>query len=293
MPSPADVTIRPMRAEDAAAASAAAFTALNALYPEEITPEEAAVRESSGTARALHLQQTDPGGCWVAEVDGQVVGTALGLIREGMWGFSLFGILPAFQGLGIGNRLYAPALAYGADAPGGIILSSSHPAAMRRYALSAGYSLLPAVGLSGALNPAAVPAGLRARPGTLEDDLATIDAASRFVRGASHARDLPTLLARPGMQLRVIDGEGFVCARAGSPALLAATNEAAAVDLLWSALLSGPRGGTISYDFVTAGQQWAVQVGLAAGLALTPDGPVFVRGELGPMAPYLPSGAYL
>ncbi len=282
-----------MRPEDAAAAAKAARTALVGLYPEEVTPEEDRSRDLSGTARAAHLLGTDPGGCWVADVDGQVVGTALGLIREGVWGFSLFGVLPAFQGLGIGNRLYAPALAYGADQPGGIILSSSHPAAMRRYALSAGYRLLPAVGLSGAWDPAKVPEGLRARPGTLEDDLATCELASRFVRGASHARDLPTLLARPGMQLRVIDGEGFVCARDGSPALLAATSDAAATDLLWSAFLSGPRGGTVSFDFVTAEQQWAVQAGLAAGLALTPDGPALVRGELGPMAPYLPSGAYL
>jgi hypothetical protein len=34
-------------------------------------------------------------------------------------------------------------------------------------------------------------------------------------------------------------------------------------------------------------------VGLEAGLSLNTDGPVFVRGEVGPMAPYLPSGAYL
>jgi hypothetical protein len=29
------------------------------------------------------------------------------------------------------------------------------------------------------------------------------------------------------------------------------------------------------------------------GLALTPDGPIFTRGDVGPLAPYLPSGAYL
>ena len=75
--------------------------------------------------------------------------------------------------------------------------------------------------------------------------------------------------------------------------LLAASNEAAAEDLLWGTLTSGVRGGTVSYGFVTAENQWAIRVGLEAGLSLSPVGPVFVRGEAGPMAPYLPSGACL
>jgi GNAT superfamily N-acetyltransferase len=282
-----------MLAEDAGAATAAAHEALSRLYPEEGTPAQAAVRATAQRARALHLQTTDPEGCWVAEVDGQVVGVALGLVRDGVWGFSLFGILPAFQGMGIGNRLYAAALAYGAEQPGGIILSSSHPAAMRRYARSPGFRLLPSVGLSGAWDPRRVPEGLRSRPGDLSGDAETLDRASRHVRGASHAVDLPVLLGRPGAVLLVLEGAGFAVVGDGTVALLAATSEAAAEDLLWSAMRSGPRGGTVSYDFVTAENQWAIRVGLEAGLALTPDGPVLVRGQVGPMAPYLPSGAYL
>lgn len=289
-----DVTIRPMRAGDAAVAAAVGRTAFEALYPENAAgPEEAASRVAQATARAAHLQQTDPEGCWVAEVDGEVVGTALGLVREGVWGFSLFALLPAFQGQGIGSRLYAPALAYGAREPGGIILSSSHPAAMRRYARSPGYELRPAVGLAGAWDPRRVPARLRCRPGTLAEDLPTIDAASRHVRGASHAVDLPTLLARPRAELLVVEDDGFAVAIDGSPYLLAARTETAAEDLLWGAMTSGPRGGSVSVSFVTAENQWAIRVGLEAGLALSPDGPTLVRGRLGPMAPYLPSGAYL
>lgn len=293
MLSPADVTIRPLLARDAAAAATVARVALGALYPEELTPEERAVRVATGTARAAHVQQTDPGGCWVAEVDGQVVGAALGLLREGVWGLSLFAILPAFQGQGVGNRLYEPALAYGAAEPAGLILSSTHPAAMRRYARSPGFALLPAVSLAGAWDPRRAPGTLRCRPGDLTRDAATIDAASRHVRGASHARDLPTLLDRPGAVLLVVEDDGFACARHGSVLLLAARSEATAEDLLWGAMTSGPRGGTVAIDFVTAQNQWAIRVGLEAGLAITPDGPVFARGEAGPLAPYLPSGAFL
>ncbi len=293
MPSPIDVTIRPMLAQDAAAVAAVGGTALGALYPEELTPEEGAIRVAGSTARAAHVHRTDPDGCWVAEVDGQVVGGALGLLREGVWGLSLFAILPPFQGQGIGNRLYAPALAYGAAAPAGLILSSSHPAAMRRYARSPGFALLPTVSLAGVWDTRRAPAARRCRPGDLTDDAATIDAASRHVRGASHARDLPMLLARPDTVLLVIEGEGFACARHGSPLLLAARSEAAAEELLWGAITSGPRGGTVVVDFVTAQNQWAIRVGLEAGLAISPDGPVLARGQAGPLAPYLPSGAFL
>ena len=290
----ADVEIRPLRHEDADAVVDAAHTSLAELQPEPVpTPEEAAIRAAGARARVLHVLDTDLGGCWVAEHDGRVVGTALGLIREGVWGLSLFAVLPEYQGLGIGTRLYAAALAYGGSEPGGIIMSTSHPAAIRRYARSAGFRLLPAIGLSGAWNPSRAPATLRTRAGDLASDAATIEAASRHVRRASHLRDLPTLLDRPGVRLLVLDGEGFAVARHGSPWLLAARNDAAAADLLWGAFGSGQRGGTVELDCVTADNQWAIGVGLDAGLAVSESGPLLVRGEVGPMAPYLPSGAYL
>lgn len=290
----AGVTIRPLLPEDAAGGAAAAHVALAARCPEpERTPEEEAIRVAGATARVAHLQRTDPGGCWVAEHDGRVVGCALGLIREGVWGLSLFALLPDYQGLGIGTRLYAPALDYGAGEPGGIIMSSLHPAAIRRYARSPGYRLLPAISLSGAWTPSRAPGALRSRPGDLARDAQTLAAASRFVRGASHLRDLPTLLARPGVELLVIDGEGFACAHKGSPWLLAARSEEAAEDLLWGAFASGPRGATVELDCITADNQWALRVGLQAGLAASGCGPLLVRGEVGPMAPYLPSGMFL
>jgi hypothetical protein len=40
-------------------------------------------------------------------------------------------------------------------------------------------------------------------------------------------------------------------------------------------------------------QEWAVRIGLAAGLALSLEGPVFTRGTLGPLRPWLPSGTLL
>lgn len=290
---PAAVTIRPLLAADAADAAAAARIALGQLYADEPGAGELEQRIVSGTARVAHLQRSDPGGCWVADCEGSVVGAAIGLIRERMWGLSLFALLPEYQGRGIGSRLYAPALAYGADQPGAMILSSSHPAAIRRYARSPGFALLPTVGLTGMVDRRRAPGALRCRAGDLNADAATIEAASRHVRGASHLRDLPVHLDRPGMTLLVIDREGFVCAHRGSPTLLAARTTAAAEDLLWGAITSPAPSTTVSYDFVTAQNQWAISTGLQAGLAVTACGPTFVRGELGPLAPYLPNGPYL
>ncbi len=290
---PDDLVIRPLLPADVEAAEAVAWTALSPLWPEEHRPDDTAVRVARGRARVAHLQRTDPGGCWVAERDGEILGVALALLREGMWGFSLFGVRPDQHGAGIGSRVYAPALAYGEGAPAGIILSSVHPAAMRRYALS-GFRLLPGVGAAGVLDRRGLPAGLRARPGSLEDeaDHATCDTASRFVRGASHGPDLQLLLDS-GCELLVLPGRGFAMHREGSPALLAATDEDAATDLLWSVLATAPPGGSVHVDFITANNDWAVAASLRCRLALSTEGPVFARGAIGPLAPYLPSGAYL
>ncbi len=287
------VTVRPLEVADVAAAEAVAWSALSPLWPEELRPENDEVRVARGRARVAHLQATDPGGCWVAEADGEIVATALALVREGVWGFSLFGVAPEHHGKGIGTRVFAPSLAYGDGTRGGIILSSEHPAAMRRYAL-AGFRLLPCVSLAGVLDRRGIPSDLRARPGALEDegDRATCEVASRFARGASHGPDLQRML-EAGCELLVVPGRGFVMHREGSPGLLAALDGDTATDLLWSAFAAAPAGGSVHVDFVSAGNDWAVAAGLRGRLALSADGPVFVRGEVGPMAPYLPSGAYL
>ncbi len=229
----------------------------------------------------------------MADLDGRIVGIALALRREGVWGLSLFGIDGEHHGRGIGRRLLAPALAYEAGSRAQIICASVHPAAMRLYA-RAGFRVLPCVSAAGIVERHTLPGGLRARPGALDDpgDLGLCVAASRTVRGASHGIDLPALLAA-GAELLVSDDGGFAVHRDGSCVLLAAGDEATARDLLWSALAAGPPGATVAVGFVTAGNDWAVDVALGAGLALSVSGPVFVRGDPGPLAPYLPSGMFL
>jgi hypothetical protein len=75
--------------------------------------------------------------------------------------------------------------------------------------------------------------------------------------------------------------------------LVAGRDEDAATRALDAALATAGRGATVTVDFLTAGQDWAVRACLDAGLALSPDGPFFTGGDLGPLRPYIPSGAYL
>jgi GNAT superfamily N-acetyltransferase len=283
-----------MTPEDIPAASAVGRAALDALVPAEFLPADDAERERlrvRSERRVGHLHQTDPEGAWVAELDGEIVGIALALVRDDVWGLSLFGVKPGLQGQGIGGPILAGALRYAEGRRAAIILSSTDPRAMRRY-FRAGFEIRPSVAAAGAINRSRLPAGLRSRPGDVHGDGELLAAASRHVRSASHGPDVAAMLETGG-ELLVADERGWAVHRDGSPVLVAAVDDAAAADLLWSCLAAGPAGGPVHVDFITQGNDWAVAVALDAGLALSPDGPVFTRGDLGPLAPYLPSGAYL
>jgi ribosomal protein S18 acetylase RimI-like enzyme len=242
--------------------------------------------------RYLHFLEHDPEGAWVAVDGDRVAGVALSLVREGVWVLSLFAVAEEYRNRGSGKKLLDRALLYAEGCRGAMIASSTNPAAMRRYAL-AGFSLQPTLIACGKVRRESLPAGLKIREGT-EAELELAAEVDRLVRGAPHAQDLEFML-RTGSRLLVAEGakgSGYAVVWEGSPGLLAATTPETATDLLWSCLAESD-GLRVEVQWITSAQNWAVRVALEAGLSLSPAGPICVRGALGPLTPYLPSGPFL
>ncbi len=284
--------VRPLAAADAEAVYEVQVEAFRELdrrlglgYPDAPADPE------PGRRRIRHLAGTDPGGAWVAVDDGgSVTGAALALVREGLWGLSLLVVRPDRQSSGVGSELMRRSLAYGDDARGGVILATEDPRALRTY-WRAGFTPRPVFDASGPVrHRPAMPQGVRT--GSWPEDRDVVDAAGRFVRGASHALDLPNYL-RAANELLVHEAGGFAVHDGTQVRMLAALDERAATDLLRAVLHRAKEGEDVHVDFLDARQDWAIDVVLEAGLDLRGSGGTFVRGDVGPMRPYLPSGAYL
>jgi GNAT superfamily N-acetyltransferase len=239
-----------------------------------------------------HLARSDPGGCWLIE-DETVgpVGAVLSTRREGTWGLSLLAVVPGARGKGVGKALLARALMHGRACLRGIICGPADPVAARTYR-RAGFTLHPTMRLTGPVDAA----GLKPPDGAVHEGTARhrdlMDSLDRRTRGGAHGADHEELLRHH--RLFVVDelaGSGYCYLRGGSVELLAATSRRLASRLLTAALLSVPEGGTARVDRLTAEQDWALDVGIAAGLEITNAGYVGLRGMRPPM-PYIPSGVF-
>jgi ribosomal protein S18 acetylase RimI-like enzyme len=241
--------------------------------------------------RVAHPLTTDPGGCFVAERDERVVGAAQAIRRERVWCLSLLAVDPGAQSAGAGRALLARALSYGVGTDAGLIPSSSDPRALRLYAL-AGFALQPAFDAVGAVDRGSLP---RPDPAVRDGgsaDLEALASISRDVRGGPHTRELEFALGSGARLLRLAD-RGFAVAAPGHGVwLLVARDEAGASSLLWSALALVGETGQPLVRWMTADQQWAIDVVLRAGLQLTAFGALCVRGRPGPLRPFLPSGPF-
>ncbi|MDI5963508.1 GNAT family N-acetyltransferase [Streptantibioticus silvisoli] len=251
-------------------------------------------------AYVRHLARTDPGGCWVAADDhGRPVGAALATRREGTWGLALLAVpeqdggpVPP-EGPGVGQELLAAALAYGRACLRGIICVSGGPGEAATYR-RAGFTLHPAMRLTGPLDRA----GLGVPDGAVHEgsprDRDMMDSVDRRTRGGAHGPDHPELMRHT--RLLVADdlaGSGYAYLDPdGTVQLLAATSRRLATRLLTAALLLLPDGAPVRLSHLTAEQEWAVDVGLAAGLELSAHGFVALRG-MRPPAPWVPSGTFL
>jgi GNAT superfamily N-acetyltransferase len=239
----------------------------------------------NGLRRFVEL---DPEGAWVAEDGVSVVGMATAIRRDSFWGLSMLFVDPEQQNRRVGRALLDAALAYAADARVRMILSSSDPRALRRYSL-AGLDIHPAVKIRGTIDRTAIPGDLHGRPGDASDlDLvASVDAGLR----GSRAKDIDYLLGA-GAQMQLIDhgtARGYAVHRDGRLWMLGATDDLTAAGLLWQFLADA---GEVEIWGLTARQNWAVKVALAARLEVVASGALFLAGRDHPPGPWLPSGWY-
>lgn len=246
-----------------------------------------ASRAANWIARTSRFLETDPGGCFAAVDDGELVGFATSMVRESLWCLATYAVLPGRQGQGTGKRLLDAALGYGANCERSMLSASSDPKAVRRYRL-AGFDLHPMMFLSGKVDRSAIPAVTGLREGTA-NDVELLDSIDRELRGAGHGPDHEALAAMGDLVVDVA-GQGYAYAGPRGPALVAAVDVETAERLLWECLARGGDEPVVAH--VTAANQWALDIGLAARLALFSDGYLGLRG-MAPPAAYLHNGALL
>lgn len=284
-----DVVIRPMRPDDAPATQRVGHDALSEAgcrYGWQMAEldDEGRLRAQ---VRHTHLQRTDPDGAWVAETGAGIVGVALALVRGPLWYLSLLAVTRDVQAQGVGSRLLERALQTARGRPAALIMSSSDPKALRRYA-GAGFALQPGYDATGPVERALLPAVAGVRDGDWDADGERVDDLGRRLRGAGYGPEL-AVLRDSGRRLLMAD-DGFAVLRGGDLVQLGAAETGTAQSLLWAALAEAT--GDVEIAPITAGQQWAVQVALQARLQLRPGTAMCVRGAVGPLTPYLPSGPY-
>jgi GNAT superfamily N-acetyltransferase len=241
--------------------------------------------------RLAHPLATDPGGAFVAEREGRVIGVAEAIRRERLWCLSLLAVRPGVQSGGSGRALLERALTYTAGTDCALIVSSNDHRALRLYA-KAGFSLRPTFEAVGVLDRRALPRPDRRVAERGSGDLEALEPISRDIRGAPHTPELKLAMSA-GARLLRLDDRGFALAQPGMGLwLLVARDEQAAVALLWSALEAVGDIDRIGVRWITSGQDWAIDVVVRAGLRLTANGALCVSGRPGRLHPFIPSGAF-
>jgi predicted N-acetyltransferase YhbS len=296
MPTP-DVDIRPMRSDDVAEAQRVGYASLQDAgrsYGWEM-PEPDDESRLRGVRRIEHVLEHDPGGAWVAVLGDEIVGVALATRRGPLWFLSLLAVSTQVQSRGVGRRLLDASMTTLDDA--GALCASTDPKAVRRYR-RAGFAMLPGYRATGTIDPAALPA-LRAaaeatavRDGDFAADRSLVDEVAVTQRGAPHGPDLD-FFAGFGMRLFVVDSpgaRGYAVGRPDGLSVLGATDEPTAAALLGAVLAATTK--PVDLMWLTGSQQWALDVALDARLSIVPGGSVCVRGSVGPMSPYIPSGLW-
>ena len=289
-----DLTIRPMTSEEVPLAEqicSDAFLDLDQRTGRRDDPEphrSPQDRRQRWITRTRQLLSTDAGGCWIAEDATGMVGFATSMTREQVWILATFAIKVGLQGKGVGRQLLDAAETHGAGCRHGMLSASNDPLALRRYHV-AGFALLPQIGFRGVIDRSLLPAASGLREGT-EDDREWMDELDRSLRGGGHGPD-HAALASISRLVVADDRSGYAYGTEEQVMLLVAKDETSATDLLWECL-AGAGSEPFLLPHLTTANPWAIEVGMAARLAMSTNGYLGLR-NLAPPAPYIHHGALL
>lgn len=218
---------------------------------------------------------------------GAVIGATIVIDRGPLTVLSLAIVREDWQSRGVGRALLDR---FPGPTPGRnrVIMSSPDPKAMRRYA-ALGLSLRPTVSACGILRPRAVQRPTRAVDTTPLAGRAQLDAIARgsLARGVPYGDDVAMWDAQ-GDALHLIDDRAAVVRGGGVLRVAVARDPEAGRLALEAALAAVPPGETVHLRHLREGQDWAIRTMLDAGLALSPEGPLFSDAPLGAL--HLPTG---
>lgn len=246
-------------------------------------------RQSTRERLAFSLE-SDPGGSFIAERAGIMLGLSQALEHEQLWVLSSLAVSERARGDGVGRALLERAFAYGDPDAHRLIVSSNDPSALALYA-ELGLDVRPTVQAQGSVRRAAARLGAGFREGTARD-VAALAPLSRAIRGAAHTREILFALARGGARL-LLGEDAFSVVRPGHGVwLLVALEEEQAALLLQASLARAGECDRPIVRWVTEEQQWALEVLDRAGLAVSRYGALCVGGQPGPLRPFIPSGPF-
>jgi GNAT superfamily N-acetyltransferase len=210
-----------------------------------------------------HVLATDPERCFVAEIDGRVVGFSAALVRDDVWFFAALFIDPDRQGQGIGRRLFD--LAAAAAPPRRVTITDSiQPISTALYARNGLIPTVPLLLFEGRPSVEA-PADLAVGEALARDLLELDRAGYGFDRSIDHPfwsrQRTRTVWTRKGKAV------GYAYhSMTGSIGPLVGRDPATAADCLRAELAVRPR----AIVEVPGTARELVEVALGAGLRLVP-----------------------